>query len=1015
VFMIRRLVRGLPATCLLVLAAAAAQAGSRDAQGAADAEIAFRSPPDSAKPWAYWWWLNANVTRDSITRDLEEMKKKGLGGFLLFDVTAYGQQHVPSPPRRAEFMSPPWREMVRHAMSEAGRLGLEMSVNLSTCGGALRAPWKTGEQAPKCLAWASVDAAGPNRVTCVLPPLRGPQAWDVAVLAARIGGPLDAAAPVPLESVPPGRAEGDEIQLGNDPRQWRPVALKPQGQVAATEVLDLTAQVGGQGRLAWDAPAGRWRVFRFLYTLAEGAESDVDMLDAAAVETYFNRFAAAILEDAGPLAGKTLTRFYSVSWEGAMPTWTWGFDRQFEEFHGYSLRPYLPVLAGVTVKDAAVSQRFIRDYSRALSNCFMNNCYEKLGALCGRAGLEWHSESGGPWRRDTPLFAEADALAFWGRNDMPQGEFWWPGTPAAGRGNTRQAAMAAHIYGRPLASAEAFTHMQPHWSAYPAALKPGADAAFCDGINRFIWHTFSASPPEFGKPGIVYFAGTHLNPNVTWWEQAGAPLAYLARCQSLLRQGHFVADACCYRSDRNYAMWDRGPKAAKLLPGFPGGYAFDLVNTEVLLERLSVRDGRLVLPGGMQYRLLVVDPEDDALPPQSLRKVIQLAREGATVVLGRRRPQRAPGLADFPACDDEVRRLAAELWGDSGDRPSSRPMGRGKVVAGAPIDQALSAEGVLPDCAFPRDAPPGWEYIHRRAADLDIYFLSGTGDAECTFRVAGREPELWDPAAGTVRDALCYRRTDDGRTAVPVNLPENGSVFVVFRKPARERHLVSVSGPQAGLAIEGRSDAGARVCLWQNGRYVLATSEGRQVTVDAAALPDPVTLAGPWEVRFAPGWGAPESAVLPELAAWDKHPDEGIRHFSGTATYQKTFRLSAGQAGGRVHLRLGEVRNVARVRLNGRDLGVAWTAPWAADLTGAVKAGDNELNIDVTNLWVNRLIGDAGLPENRRFTKTNIFLQAPERTVKPFEGYGAKDPLAPSGLLGPVRLEFGEQRDVRFW
>jgi hypothetical protein len=986
---------------LNLLVPRAAQSGGPADQASARLERDFHTPPDSVRPWAYWWWLNANVTGDSITRDLEAMKSQGLGGLLLFDVTAYGQQHVPSPPRRVEFMSPPWRQLVRHAMSEANRLGLQMSMNLSTCGGALRAPWQTGVDAPKSLVWTSADVVGPKRASCVVPRRQGPQAWDVALMAARIVSKDDAAGPLSSPT------ETAEIRFSDDPKQWQPVVLNPKQMTPATEVVDLTDQVDARGRLTWDVPAGRWRLVRFLYTLMDGAESDVDMLDAAAVETHFNRLGRAILEDAGPLAGKTLTHFYSVSWEGAIPTWTVGFDRQFEKYRGYSLRGYLPVLAGMAVNSAEAPQRFLRDYGRTLSDCFLHNCYEKLGTLCRQAGLKWHSESGGPWRRDTLLFTQADALAFWGRNDMPQGEFWWPGTPAPGRSNGRQAAMAAHIYGKPLASIEAFTHMGPHWSAYPAALKPGADAAFCDGINQFVWHTFSASPPDFGKPGIVYFAGTHLNPNVTWWEQAGPFLSYLARCQTMLRQGQFVADVCCYRSDRNYTTWNRSDKASKSSFALPGGYAFDLLSTEVLVDRLSVEDGRLVLPGGMKYRLLLVDPEEESLPPEALRKIIQLAGDGATVVLGQRQPLRAAGLRDYPACDEEVRRLAADLWGSSGDRPFSRPLGKGKLIGNTQIDKVLSAEGILPDCMSP------WEYIHRRSDEMDVYFLAGAGEAECTFRVAGKEPELWDPRTGATGDAVCYRTSDDGRTIVPLGLPEHGSIFVVFRKPAQERHLVSVSGPEAGLQIEGRSDSGARISLWRQGRHVLRTSQGEQVTVDAA-MPDAVTLAGPWNVRFAPGWGAPESVIFEELIPWDKHPDDGIKYFSGTATYRKTFPLSAEQAGRLVRLQLGDVKYIARVRLNGKDLGVVWTSPWTADLSAAVRPGENELQIAVTNLWTNRLIGDAALPEDRRLTKTNIFLQAADRTVKTYQGYSSRDPLAPSGLLGPVRLEFGQRREVRF-
>jgi len=996
---------GSVAIVLLMSSAVWSQAAPRPETGtgghsAGDIETRFRAPPDSVKPWAYWWWLNANVTRESITRDLEGMKQKGLGGFLLFDVTAYGQHHVPSPPRRVGFLSPAWRELVKHAMSEAGRLGLEMSVNLSTCGGALRAPWKTAQQAPKSLVWTAEELSGPKRVTGVLSRLHGPEAWDIALLAARIAG--DGAAQ-PASS----GAESGRISFSNEPVKWQPVVLKPKEPITATEVVDLADKIDAQGRLAWDVPSGRWRIIRFLYKIMEDVESDVDMLDARAVETHFNRFGKTLLDDAGPLAGKTLTHFYSVSWEGAIPTWTCGFDREFQKHRGYALWPYLPMLTGMTVKDSAVSQRFLRDFSRTLSDCFKTNCYEKLGELCHRAGLKWHSESGGPWRRDTLLFSQADAFEFWGVNDMPQGEFWWPGKPVVGRGNGRLAAMAAHIYGRRLASIEAFTHMMPHWSAYPATLKPGADAAFCDGINRFVWHTFSASPPEFGKPGIVYFAGTHLNPNVTWWDHAGSLLSYLARCQALLQQGQFVADLCCYSSDRNYAVWNRGPRAKKLHAGIPDGYAFDFMSTEALLERLSVKDGRLVLPDGMSYRLLLVDPEDETLPPEALRKIIGLAKQGATVVLGPRQPRRSAGLKDYPACDEEVCRLASELWGNAGERPLRRAMGKGRVISGTSIDQVLPAEGILPDCASP------WDYIHRRVQDADIYFLAGSGEAECTFRVAGKEPEFWNPATGSMRDAVCYRKTEDGRTVVPISLPENGSIFVVFRRPAEQRHLASVAGPAAGLHIDGRTERGVRLRLWQPGSYVLGTSQQKQAAVDAAAMPEPVALAGPWDVRFAPGWGAPESIVFPELTAWDQHAHEGIKYFSGTATYRKAFKLSAEQAGGLVRLQLGDVKYIARVRVNGTDLGVVWTSPWTVDLTRAIKPGENSLEIDVTNVWANRLIRDAGLPEDQRLTKTNIHLEK-VRTVRPFAGYGANDPLLPSGLLGPVRLEFGQERDVQF-
>ena len=1001
----------------IVLALAAAWTPAATAADDPALEKSFLAPPVASKPWAYWWWLGANVTRESITRDLEGMKAKGLGGFLLFDVTAYGHHLVPAPERRVQFMSPEWRKLVHFAMSEAGRLGLQMSMNLSTCGGTLQAPWDMGENAPKRLVWTSAEVTGPVRLRCRLEAPRPKLFWDVAVVAARHAETADLRKnklPKPVgrvfQPVPENGRVGKPVLQAVQAKlsgEWSPARFTlPKDARRVTDVVDLTSKVDARGQLTCDLPEGRWTLIRFGCETIKGHEKDVDILNRKAAAAHFERIGKVILQDAGPLAGRTLTHFYNVSWEGASPTWTIGFEEDFLKHRGYAIRPYLPVLAGMVVTSREVSQRFVRDHCRTLSDCFLHNSYGQFTELCHQAGLKWHSESGGPWRK-SPLFVHADQLAFWGHNDMPQGEFWWP----SGRSNARRTAMAAHVYGKRLSSIEAFTHMQPHWTACPATLKPLADAAFCDGVNQFVWHTCSASPAEFGKPGIVYFAGTHLNPNVTWWEQAGAYLKYLARCQHVLRQGRFVADVCCYNTDRNQANWTRGQQwSEKASLSLPKGYTYDLLNTDVLLNRLSVDHGDLVLPDGLRYRLLVVDLEEEAVPPEALQKLVKLAQAGATIVLGRRRPTRAPGLADYPACDQEVRRLAEELWGGEGDRPGGRALGGGKVVRGMSMEQVLRAEGIRPDCDAPCD------YIHRRVGEADIYFLAGSGTFEATFRVCAKEPELWDPKTGGIRDAVHFRTAAGGRTVVPLALADSGSVFVVFRKPARGPHVVSVSGPEAGLEIEGRSDSAARLRLWQQGRYVLATSQGKKLSVDVPKLAEPQALSGPWEVRFAPGWGAPESIVFDRLVPWNEHPLEGIKHFSGTATYRKTFQLNSEQAAGLVRLQLGQLKHVARVRVNGKDLGVLWTAPWAVDLTGAVKPGENALEIDVTNTWANRLIGDAGLPPDRRRTKTNIKLYAGKRDPKlrACQGYASEHPLLDSGLIGPVRLQFGRQRDVAY-
>ncbi|MBN1345867.1 MAG: hypothetical protein JXQ73_24470 [Phycisphaerae bacterium] len=958
---------------------------------ALELENGFRRPADGVKPWVYWWWVKGNVDEATITRDLEGMKAKGIGGLLLFDARGYHEDHVPPPPAPMEFMSPEWRKMVKFSMQEAHRLGLEMSINLSSCAGALKGPWDVGDDAPKMLVWTSAEVQGPRKVTCSLQRSSGGGLWDIALLACRHAKGASGEA-----------AGGGEISLSDG---WKGVVGVAKPGTEPDEIVDITDKVDGQGRLTWDAPAGRWTLLRFAFRMMEGRENDVDVLSAKAVTAHFQRMGRALLDDAGPLAGKTLTHFYNVSWEGASPTWTLGFDQEFRTRRGYDIRPYLPALAGIMVRNPEITQRFREDYRLTLSDCFLHNFYGTLREQCHKAGIQWHSESGGPWSREAPLLIRADQLSFWSANDMPQGEFWHPGQT---RTNCRRTATTAHVYGRPLAAVEAFTHMQAHWSVWPEILKQGADAGFCDGVNFFIWHTFSASPREFGKPGIEYFAGTHLNPNVTWWEQAGGFLTYLGRCQHLLRRGRFVADVCCYLSDRNYSRWSRGAKwSEKPSLVLPPGYSYDVVNTDVLLNRLSFKGGRLCLPGGMAYRLLVVDLEDEAIPPEALRKIVELAESGATVVLGKRRPTRAPGLGGYPKRDDELRRLVGELWGSEGQQPARRRCGKGHVIVGMDLGPVLAAEGIRADVVGLTD------YIHRGDTQEDIYFIRGKGRVECTFRVVGRRPELWDPVTGRVVEAACYRATSDGRTVVPLDLPEYGSVFVVFRRPAEGSHVVSISAPEQGLEVEEVAQQTMQVRLWREGRYVLTDAGGRAHVVEASELPEPIALGGPWEVRFDPSWGGPEKVTFPRLVPWNEHSQAGIKYYSGTARYRQSFELDETAARGPVRLELGKVCNIARVRVNGHDLGVVWCAPWTKDLTGVVRSGANKLEIEVANIWVNRLIGDAGLSASERRTKTNVALFAKKAKRPAWQGFSAEDSLMPSGLIGPVRIEFGRRAEVR--
>ncbi len=913
------------------------------AQGAwAALEDSFRDVPVADRPWAYWWWINGHVDKETITSDMEAMRRVGFGGLLMFDARGYWDDkgHLVLPKPKMEFMSPEWRELLKFGIQEAARVGLEVSVNLSSCAGALKGPWEVGADAPKRLVCQTTPLAGGARVDEVLKDPERAHFWNIATFAVKYDGTAVTNNPAWLNA-------GDGL-FSMVASVWgkRVDGQKEAAPRAAQEVVELTAKTDAGGRLVWDVPPGQWVLVRFGYTTIDGHEYDVDVLDPKAVEGHFNRMGLAILADVGPLAGKTLTHFYSVSWEGAVPTWTGAFEQDFTKSRGYAIRPWMPVLAGFAVKGQAESARFMSDYRRARNEAFRDNFYGTMMALCHKHGLEWHSESGGPWTRHPAVFGEADQLAFLARNDMPQGEFWYTGdSDRRGRQMSRPQAMTAHTYGKRLAAAEAFTHMVRHWTPYPALLKRSGDEAFIDGVNQLVWHTFTCSPKEFGLPGTEYFAGTHINPKVTWFEQAAPFMTYLGRCQHLLRQGLFVADVCAYTGDIPYQHWGRFTTNwnAGATMALPPGHGYDVLTTEVLLERVAVKDGALVLPDGMSYRVLAVDLDSDQVSLAALRKIAALKKAGAPVVFGKRRPQRTPGLA---AGDDEVRRLGEELW------------------AGSPtLAEALKAVKLTPDFEGP------FEYTHRRGGGADIYFVAGTGKADCTFRVNGKQPELWDPVSGKVDAGVGGQVTEDGRTRVTLDLPPYGSVFVVFRGPRTE-----VRGKRPEPSVPSQV----------------------------------VNVDGPWKVSFPAGRGAPEAVVFDTLTDWTLHPDEGIRHFSGTATYRKTFEVTAEQSGRKARLQLGAVAALARVRLNGRDLGIVWTAPWQAELTGALKPGRNELEIEVTNAWANRLVGDAALPPEQRITKSNLSFEKGKRTLKAFQGFASEDALQPSGLQGPVRVEIFE-------
>jgi len=951
----------------------------------------FISPPDSAKPSGWWFWFYNLMDKEGITRDLTEFKAKGMGSAQIICAgNDYGCGPMPGGPA---YLSPEWRELYRHALSEADRLGLKIGITLCSAGWDMGGPWITKENSCRWFLQSQLTVMGPQHFSGPLPlpgnrdgyagpnhgnvpdyinkPLDQMDYRDSAIIAFPEPDELTLATNDERRVSLSAKSNRKDSSIGGRPTEIMgdtlvPWANKAQDRTLRTDqVVDLTKHMTSDGNLEWDVPSGRWTILRTGHRMTgatirlpiKGFEGlEVDRYSAVAVDQQFKNLGEILIKEAGSHAGKTLTYFTEDSFEAGYPNWTPKMLEQFKKYRGYDPTPYLPVFSGRLVGSAEISDRFLHDYRKTAADCMADGHYGRFTELANKHGLKTEAEAAGPSWSATIC---SDALKNLGRCDIPMGEFWADGTVTEQDQNYvgKQTASAAHIYGRTQVAAEAFTSFG-HWQNSPASLKPIADRAFCEGINRFVFHTTTGTRPQDGKPGYEYGAGSHFNPNVTWWDQAAGPwLSYINRCQALLQSGLFVADVLYYNGDGAPNMVD----VKHVDPALGKGYDYDVCNAEVLLTRLSVKKGRLVLPDGMSYRVLVL-PDSKRMPVDVLQKIRALVKAGATVVGPK--PETDPGLKNYPQCDVEVKKIAAEVWGENSniqDPTVERRVGKGRVFWGKPLREILMADGVSPDFQHSGDA--FIDFIHRSTADTEFYFLAnrkGVAETvEATFRVSDLQPELWDPVTGTMRDLQQYSTTN-GCTTVSLGFESYGSMFVVFRREVRSEKLKVKSEEQKNFS-----------------KFKLVQE-----------------ITGPWTVQFDPQWyyGSSNSHVFATLEDWTKRPEDAIKSFSGTATYKKEFELSQVS---NCFLDLGVVRETARVKLNGKDLGVVWCAPWRVEITDAVKVGVNALEIEVVNLWPNRLIGDAALPEAQRRTRTNI-------------GFNKADPLLSSGLLGPVRVMAAE-------
>ncbi len=990
----------------------------------------FQNPPAESRLRCYWWWLNSMTTKESITRDLEQMKAKGYGGASIVDAGSSSYGVARKTQAGPVFMSPQWMELYKHAVREAERLGIELSVNVQS-GWNPGAPSITPEFAMKKLVYTEINITGGKYIELNLPhPPKNLFYEDIIVQAIKNNNTT-----VKNEAI----AYWDKKSF-NEKMGWKGIyplyqlreelADKPITPLLKNEIIDLPDHFR-DGVLKWEAPSGKWTIIRFGYTCTGAKTStssdgwsglSVDHLSSQAFQLFSNTVIIPLIKTAKE-AGNSVKFLQTDSWEMGLVNWTNNFPEEFTKFRGYDLRPYMPVMAGRIVESREVTNRFLHDIRKTVGDCVAENHYRLFYELAHEYGLGIHPESGGPHS------APVDALYVMGISDFPQGEFWARSNTHrvidAERLAVKQSACVAHTNGKRYVAAEGPTSIGPQWERSPRDLKGNLDRIFCAGVNRIVWHTFTSSPKEYGLPGNEYFAGTHLNPNVTWWEQAGDFIGYLNRCSYMLQKGLFVADVLYYYGDDvpNFVFL----KKEITEPDF--GYDWDKCSKEVLIDDASVKDRKLMLPDGMTYRVLVM-PNEASINLDVLRKVEELVKDGLTLVSPP--PQRATGLTGYPESDIEVAEIVKKVWGKiDGNIITENSYGKGRVIWGENINSILKKMDVNPDFGFTgNNDSTALDYIHRTTDDQDIYFVvnrharKGINDfsyrnltnlpdryeqVECKFRVTGKYPELWDPITGEIQN-ICTYREENGYTFIPLHFNPEESKFIVFRKEEKTRlHITEIKKDGRFIfpdnQFQTKSQSLIEVYIENEqlyahmtgtGEYAITWSDGKRSVISVEETDIKQYIQGTWELAFDTAWGGPDKVSVDELKSWTEFTSEGIKYYSGTATYFKTFSLSKKEIEDKkIILNLGNVLEMASIKINGNKMPVSWCFPFEYDITKYAKEGSNDLEVEVVNMWPNRLILDGSLPKNLRLTKTNI---------NKFEATDAEKFLRKSGLTGPVEV-----------
>jgi len=1065
----------------------------------------FQNPPQEARPRVWWHWMNGNISKDGIYKDLMWMQRAGLGGFHNFEAGLATPQVVD---HRITYMTPEWKEAFQYAISLADSLGMEVAISSAPGWSNTGGPWVKPENAMKKLVWRETDVKGGQKVDISLPspfvtmgnfqnapaapssnimPITEETKWykDLYVIAVRrdeedktmqemqakvtssgghftleqlTDGDLSVSQPLPRDDkqgyawiqfefptpqtikalgVADGGVRGEwkvdpapvtkHLLASDNGKDFNPVCDIPHGgtdrqtiDVPATtakyfrihfdnpvsdqtyaalmggfiphpaatliselvlytvnkvnhaeekaafastfdmmdyatpvstgpqEVIDLTDHVN-DGKLVWNAPTGDWRIYRFGYTLTgktnhpaspEATGLEVTKLDKEAMREYINYYLDTYKEASGGLMGaKGLHYLLIDSYEAGWETWAPQMPQEFEKRRGYSLLKWMPALTGQIIESSEKTEQFLFDWRTTIGELIAENMYNNIQQELQKRGMQSYMEGHENGRLFMP-----DGMAIKKDADIPMGATWQlvPGMPTSNstyemsESDVRESASVAHVYGKKLVAVESLTTnglQGAAYSYYPGNLKSVADLELANGANRFVIQQSSHQPVDNMKPGVALMVfGQWFTRHETWAEQAKAWTDYLARSSYMLQQGKFVADVAYYYGEDNVVTSLFGERH----PNVPASYNYDYINSEILTKLLDYNGKQYTLPSGMNYRMLVLDNNCQRMSLPVLRKIAELANKGA-VICGVR-PTIEPTMQGDK---EEFRRLADEVW--------SLP----NVISGVTIAEALRQIDIAPD--FTSTDMNNLRYVHRSTDKAEIYWVNNrqteARTIEATFRVSGLKPMVWHPETGKTEE-VSYEMKDDV-TTVQLNLVADDAVFVVF------------SG-------QGK----------------------RKVTLPAMEEKQVCEITTPWTVMFDPAWGAPAKVTFDKLTSYTESDNPDIKYYSGTAIYSNKVTVSDNDLKqGKLILDLGQVGCLAEVKINGTDAGVAWKAPYRLDVTGLLKAGENNLEIKVVNQWVNRMIGDKQPDNVHKYTEASFDYF-----------YHAGSPLIPAGLMGPVRI-----------